>query len=104
MTPDQFVAKWQASTRGERAACQEHFIDLCHLLDEPTPNSDPDGATDAFEKGATKVTGATADPGLRAHKSSHGKSRVPSNPRYRGCLSHVIDTNDWDVQSKPSKN
>ncbi len=57
MTPDQFVAKWQASTRGERAACQEHFIDLCRLLDEPTPNSDPDGATYAFEKGATKATG-----------------------------------------------
>ncbi len=41
MTPEQFIAKWQANTRGERAACQEHFIDLCRLLDEPTPNTDP---------------------------------------------------------------
>lgn len=52
-----FIAKWQANTRNERAACQEHFIDLCHLLDEPTPNTDPDGSNYAFEKGATKATG-----------------------------------------------
>jgi hypothetical protein len=57
MTPAAFVAKWQASTRNERSACQEHFIDLCHLLDEPTPNSDPTGESYAFEKGATKFTG-----------------------------------------------
>ncbi len=57
MTPEQFIAKWQANTRAERAACQEHFIDLCRLLDEPTPNTDPDGAAYAFEKGATKATG-----------------------------------------------
>src|SRR5208282_4009877 len=57
MTPAEFIAKWQASTRTERAACQEHFIDLCHLLGEPTPNSDPTGEDYAFEKGATKFTG-----------------------------------------------
>ena len=58
MTPAEFIAKWQASTRNERAACQEHFIDLCRLLDEPTPNTDPTGEDYAFEKGATKFTGA----------------------------------------------
>ena len=57
MTPAEFIAKWQASTRNERSACQEHFIDLCRLLDEPTPNSDPTGEDYAFEKGATKFTG-----------------------------------------------
>ncbi len=57
MTPEQFVAKWQANTRGERQAAQEHFLDLCALLGEATPNSDPDGSTYAFEKGATKATG-----------------------------------------------
>ena len=57
MTPAEFIAKWQASTRTERAACQEHFIDLCRLLDEPTPNSDPTGEDYAFEKGATRFTG-----------------------------------------------
>ena len=57
MTPAEFIAKWQASTRNERAACQEHFVDLCHLLGEPTPNSDPTGEDYAFEKGATRFTG-----------------------------------------------
>lgn len=58
MTPADFIAKWQANTRTERAACQEHFIDLCRLLDEPTPNADPTGEDYAFEKGATRFTGA----------------------------------------------
>jgi type II restriction/modification system DNA methylase subunit YeeA len=57
VTPEKFVAKWTANTRTERAASQEHFLDLCRLLDEPTPNEDPDGATYAFEKGATKASG-----------------------------------------------
>ncbi len=57
MTPADFIAKWTASTRNERAACQEHFIDLCALLGEPTPNSDSTGEDYAFEKGATKFTG-----------------------------------------------
>ena len=57
MTAAEFIAKWQASTRNERAACQEHFVDLCHLLGEPTPNSDPTGEDYAFEKGATRFTG-----------------------------------------------
>jgi hypothetical protein len=45
MQPEAFVAKWKANQRAERAAAQEHFIDLCSLLDEPTPNSDPTGST-----------------------------------------------------------
>ena len=35
-TPAEFVAKWQGSTRAERAAAQEHFIDLCRMLGQPT--------------------------------------------------------------------
>ena len=57
MTPEAFIAKWKANTRSERAACQEHFINLCEVLDEPTPNSDATGANYAFEKGATKASG-----------------------------------------------
>ena len=42
----------------ERSASQEHFIDLCHLLDEPTPaEADPSGDTYCFERGARKDTG-----------------------------------------------
>jgi hypothetical protein len=57
VTPQQFVARWRANTRNERAAAQEHFLDLCALLGEPTPNSDPTGATYACEKGATRASG-----------------------------------------------
>jgi hypothetical protein len=58
VTPDQFIAKWQGATLKERSAAQEHFLDLCRLLDEPTPaESDPHGERYCFEKGATKAGG-----------------------------------------------
>ena len=58
VTVPAFVAKWSASRRTERAAAQEHFIDLCRLLGEQTPNeADPTGEDYAFEKGAAKSTG-----------------------------------------------
>lgn len=42
----------------ERSAAQEHFIDLCRLLNHPTPaEADPTGATFCFEKGTTKHGG-----------------------------------------------
>lgn len=58
ITPQQFVAKWKQAELRERAACQEHFIDLCRLLDHPTPaEADPSGTWFTFEKGAAKATG-----------------------------------------------
>ena len=57
MEPEQFIEKWRANTRNEAAASKEHFLDLCALLDVPTPNSDATGATYAFEKGAKKAGG-----------------------------------------------
>ncbi|MFZ4410938.1 MAG: hypothetical protein ACOYOH_26585, partial [Paracraurococcus sp.] len=58
MTPDQFISKWRGATLTESAAAQSHFIDLCRLLDEPTPtDADPQGAWYCFERGATKSTG-----------------------------------------------
>ena len=58
MTPEAFVAKWSESTTKERAASQEHFIDLCRVLGEKTPHeADPTGEWYAFEKGVEK-TGA----------------------------------------------
>jgi len=58
MTPEQFIAKWQAADLKERAAAQSHFNDLCELLDEPKPtDADPKGEWYCFERGATKTTG-----------------------------------------------
>ncbi|PZR80383.1 MAG: hypothetical protein DLM65_08070 [Candidatus Aeolococcus gillhamiae] len=57
MTAAEFARKWIGSTRGERAASHEHFMNLCSLLGQPTPNSDQTGDRYAFEKGAAKVEG-----------------------------------------------
>jgi type II restriction/modification system DNA methylase subunit YeeA len=69
MIPSDFVQKWAASKGSERAASQEHFIDLCRLLDEQTPNeADPNGDFYAFEKGAKTLDGdGFADVWLKGH-------------------------------------
>ncbi len=36
MTPHAFIAKWKPADLSERSAYQQHFIDLCRLLDQPT--------------------------------------------------------------------
>ena len=52
ITPDEFIAKWSVSSLKERSAAQEHFCDLCRLLDETTPaQADPDGSWYCFERG-----------------------------------------------------
>ena len=70
MTPNQFISKWRASELKERSASQEHFIDLCRLLGEPTPaEADPTGEHYCFERGARKDTGGDgwADVWKRGH-------------------------------------
>lgn len=58
MTPAQFIAKWSDATLRERQGSQEHFIDLCRLLGQPTPaEDDPHGERYCFERGATKAGG-----------------------------------------------
>ncbi len=58
MTPYEFIAKWRATTLTERSASQQHFLDLCELLDEPKPASaDPTGEAYCFERGARKDAG-----------------------------------------------
>ncbi|MCP4592754.1 MAG: hypothetical protein GY842_18620 [bacterium] len=58
LTPARFVTKWSRSKLPERAASQEHFIDLCRLLGQPTPaEHDATGAEYTFEKGVKKLTG-----------------------------------------------
>ena len=57
MDAAQFARKWIASTATERQASQEHFLDLCALVDEATPNeADPAGDFYAFEKGASRTS------------------------------------------------
>ncbi len=58
ITPQEFVSKWKRVTSREKQTYQEHFIDLCRLVDQQTPNeADPTGARYAFEMGAAKTSG-----------------------------------------------
>ncbi len=78
MTPEDFIQKWSAVTLGERAAAQEHFLDLCRLLDEPTPaDVDPTGQDYGFEHGARKDGGGGgwADVWKRGHFAWEYKGR-----------------------------
>lgn len=56
MTPQEFIEKWgptgPAYTLNERAGAQPHFMDLCALLDVPTPG---DAHNYCFERGVTKT-------------------------------------------------
>ena len=70
VTPAQFVAKWSKTALPERAASQEHFIDLCRMLGQPTPaEHDATGAEYTFEKGVA-VTG----PASRGARGARGRS------------------------------
>jgi hypothetical protein len=79
VTPAGFAVKWAGSTQTERAAGQDHFIDLCRMLGVPTPNeADPTGADHAFEKGAEKVGGGFADVEARPlHLRVQGQAQEP---------------------------
>lgn len=58
VTPADFISKWSDATLRERQGSQEHFIDLCRLLGQPTPaEDDPHGERYCFERGATKAGG-----------------------------------------------
>ena len=58
MTVDQFITKWKKAELNERAAAQEHFLDLCRVVGHPTPaEADATGDTFCFEKGAAKHGG-----------------------------------------------
>lgn len=69
-TVNDFIRKWRAAELKERSAAQEHFLDLCRLLGEPSPaDADPAGNFYCFERGATKTSGGEgwADVWKRGH-------------------------------------
>ena len=58
MTPQDFIRKWKPVALTERATAQEHFLDLCRLVDHPTPAEDDSaGERFTFEKGVSKTGG-----------------------------------------------
>lgn len=70
LSVDAFIRKWRAVELKERSAAQEHFLDICRVLDEPSPaEADPTGDFYCFERGATKASGGDgwADVWKRGH-------------------------------------
>ncbi len=59
LTPQAFAEKWGKSKLSERSAYQQHFLDLCGMLGQPTPAEvDPEGDFYTFEKGVKKTGGS----------------------------------------------
>ncbi len=58
MDSQEFVNKWKPNQLKERSASQEHWIDICRLLNQPTPAEvDSTGQVYCFERGAKKSSG-----------------------------------------------
>jgi hypothetical protein len=82
VTPQQFIAKWQATSLSERSACQQHFLDLCDLLGQDKPAAaDPEGAWYCFERGVSKTEGGQglADVWMRGHFGWENKGKQQLN-------------------------
>lgn len=58
LTPQAFAEKWSRMALSERSSYQQHFLDLCRMLGQPTPAEvDPGGDFYTFEKGVEKSGG-----------------------------------------------
>jgi len=58
LTPQGFARRWSESRLSERSSYQQHFLDLCAMLGQPTPAElDPTGDFYTFEKGVEKTGG-----------------------------------------------
>jgi type II restriction/modification system DNA methylase subunit YeeA len=114
MTPQEFIKKWKDHALTERAAAQEHFIDLCRLVDHPTPaEADPKGEEFTFEKGAAIVGGGDgwADVWKKGFFAWEYKKRrrdlseaMVQLTRYAAALEHppllvVCDTIRFEIQT-----
>ena len=104
MTPEAFVSKWSKTTTKERASSQEHFIDLCRVLGEDTPNeADPVGEWYAFEKGVEK-TGAGrgwADVWKRGHFGWEYKSKSGGRERTMSAALKQLQLYALALESPP---
>ncbi len=70
MNIQEFQTKWREAELKERSAAQEHFIDLCRVLGQPTPaEADKTGENYTFERGTAKTGGGQgfADVWKRGH-------------------------------------
>jgi len=58
MNAAEFINKWKDNELSERSACQQHFLDLCELVEHPKPAEvDKTGDWFTFERGTDKHGG-----------------------------------------------
>src|SRR5438093_5031081 len=95
MTPQDFAARWQASTLKESACAPSHVTGLCHMLGQlAPPEADPAGARYAFERGVTKAGGGSgfADVWMRGHFAWEYKGKHKDlNAAYQQLLQYHED-------------
>lgn len=78
VNPIEFQRKWIGVELKERSASQEHFLDVCRVIEHRTPaEMDPNGDTFTFERGASKAMGGNgwADVWYRGHFAWEYKGR-----------------------------
>ncbi len=100
MTPHEFIRKWKPVALTERQTAQEHFIDLCRLVNHPTPvEDDPSGERYCFEKGALKSSGTAgfADVWKKGHFAFEYKKKKKSLGEALKQLSQYA----WNLESPP---
>ncbi|MPY72238.1 MAG: hypothetical protein GEU92_19435, partial [Alphaproteobacteria bacterium] len=60
MTPEEFIERWRHNERTERAASQQHFLELCEMLEVPRPGDAGYPSDDyEFERNVLKLGGST---------------------------------------------
>ena len=58
MTPQEFIAKWRSNRGQESAGAQEWFLDICRLVEHPTPAElDPRQEWYTFERALRQASG-----------------------------------------------
>ncbi len=72
MQPEEFIAKWRNVRFGEKQASQEMFLDICALVDHPTPVAFANSDAFTFEKW---VPGGFADAYYEEHFGWEFKGR-----------------------------
>jgi hypothetical protein len=77
ITVNDFIRKWHAVELKERSAAQEHFLNLCRLLGEPSPaEADPTGDFYCFERAPQRRAAAKAGPMSGSAVTSAGNTRA----------------------------
>ncbi len=76
MSPEEFIARWRVTTRTERSAAQEHFLDLCaSLAFQPAPSCGVRFERDGLAIGGAPLRAAASEPtGRPVQRDREGSS------------------------------